>query len=120
MFKLYTIFSYVRFISCSFRDCRTYENLVRHICVAPPHQPIKRVKRILDFINGSNEISDLLKELEGITKKGGVIKSGRIYPKFEIVNESVEKSYNIVRQIIIVYKPLIFRLGIFNPFRDID
>ena len=73
-----------------------YENLVRHICVAPPHQPIKRVKRILDFVNGSNEISDLLKELEGVTKKGGVIKSGMMYPKFEIANESVEKNITTI------------------------
>ena len=93
---MYNRYSYIQSISCSFRDCRLYENLVRHICVAPPHQPIKRVKRILDFVNGSNEISDLLKELEGVTKKGGVIKSGMMYPKFEIANESVEKNITTI------------------------
>ena len=61
------------------RDCRTYENLVKHVCVAPPQQPVKRVKRIVDFTSGSNEITELLKELEGLTKKGGEIKSGMFY-----------------------------------------
>ena len=37
---------------------------------------MKRVKRILDLNNGPSEITELLKELEEITKKGGTIKSG--------------------------------------------
>ena len=67
-----------------YRDCRTYENLVKHICVAPPNQPVKRVKRTVDLTNGSNEISELLQELEGVTKKGGTIKSGIYIASFFI------------------------------------
>ena len=52
---------------------------MKHVCVAPPHQPVKRVKRILDFTSSSNEITEILKELEGLTKKGGEIKSGMFY-----------------------------------------
>ena len=39
---------------------------------------MKRVKRILDLTNGPSEITELLKELEDITKKGGTIKSGKL------------------------------------------
>ena len=118
--NLYQRFYFVQHISFYYRDCRTYENLAKHICVAPPHQPFKRVKRILDFINGSNEISDLLKELEGATKKGGAIKAGRIYPKWDVAKVSRKKIQAQIRQIIILCESLISRLGTFNPFWDID
>ena len=61
-------------INC--RDCRTYEYLLKHICVAPPQYPVKRVKRILDLTNGPSEITELLQELEEIANKGRGIKSG--------------------------------------------
>ena len=60
------------------RDCRTHENLLKHICVAPPQQPVRRVKKILDLTNNNyHEIADLAKELHDMTKKGGTIKSGK-------------------------------------------
>ena len=34
-------------------------------------------------MSGSNEVSELLKELEGLTKKGGAIKSGMIHLKLK-------------------------------------
>ena len=65
----------------NYRDCRTYENLLKHICIAPPQQPVKRVKRILDLTNGTTEIADLIKELEEMTKKGGTLKSGKKFTR---------------------------------------
>ena len=65
---------------CHFcRDCRTHENLLKHVCVAPPQQPVRRVKKILDLTNNNyHEIGDLAKELHDMTKKGGTIKSGKL------------------------------------------
>ena len=69
------------FFSRYYRDCQTYENLLRHVCVAPPQQPVKRLKKILDLGKGPDVIAEHLKELEQITKKGGTIKAGKLQLK---------------------------------------
>ena len=74
------------FFSRYYRDCQTYENLLRHVCVAPPQQPVKRVKKILDLGKGPDVIAEHLKELEQITKKGGTIKAGKLQIEFRTKN----------------------------------
>ena len=78
----YKIYAQICLIQCYHlilcRDCRTHENLLKHICVAPPQKPVRRVKKILDLTNNNyHEIGDLAKELHDMTKKGGTIKSGK-------------------------------------------